>query len=165
MIIELRPATRADGPTVAEMFLEAFTTTLPSIALAHTPDECREHFSTTVIDEYETWVALIDGEHAGFFALSAAPDTVTPIGTISDAMLDHLYLRPSYTGCGIGERCLHLAKYRRPAGLDLWTFQINAGARRFYERHGFTAVYLGDGRDNEEGEPDVRYAWRPEADR
>ena len=157
MIIELRPATRADGPTVAEIFLEAFTTTLPSITLAHTPEECREHFSTTVIDEYETWVALIDGEYAGFMALSIAPETAA-----SGAMIDHLYLRPSHTGRGIGERCLHLAKYRRSAGLDLWTFQINAGARRFYERHGFTAVYLGDGRDNEEGEPDVLYAWRPE---
>ena len=162
MIIELRPATRADGTFVAEIYLASFTTTLPSIELAHTHDECREHFSTTVIDDYETWVALIDGDYAGFMALSAAPDATTPIGAIAGAMIDHLYLRPSYTGRGIGERCLHLAKYRRPAGLDLWTFQINAGARRFYERHGFAAVYLGDGRDNEEGEPDVRYAWRPE---
>jgi hypothetical protein len=43
----------------------------------------------------------------------------------------------------------------------LWTFQANAPARRFYERHGFGAVEFGDGSGNEEGEPDVRYVWEP----
>ena len=43
---------------------------------------------------------------------------------------------------------------------QLWTFQSNHGARRFYERHGFVAVQHTDG-DNEEGAPDVRYEWRP----
>ena len=33
----------------------------------------------------------------------------------------------------------------------------NTDARRFYERHGFTAVASSDGSDNEEREPDVRY--------
>ena len=41
--------------------------------------------------------------------------------------------------------------------LRLWTFQRNAGARRFYERNRFIAVEFGDGSGNEEGEPDVRY--------
>ena len=41
--------------------------------------------------------------------------------------------------------------------LRLYTFQSNEGARRFYERHGFAAVAFGDGSDNEEREPDVRY--------
>ena len=41
--------------------------------------------------------------------------------------------------------------------LRLYTFARNAGARRFYERHGFVAVAFGDGSANEEGEPDVRY--------
>jgi len=34
------------------------------------------------------------------------------------------------------------------------------GARRFYERHGFRAIHLTDGRDNEEKMPDVRYRWQ-----
>jgi hypothetical protein len=32
-------------------------------------------------------------------------------------------------------------------------------ARRFYERHGFTAIAFDGGSGNEEGCPDVRYAW------
>ena len=44
-------------------------------------------------------------------------------------------------------------------GLQLWTFQRNAVARHFYERHGFRAAELTDGARNEEVEPDVRYVW------
>ena len=62
---------------------------------------------------------------------------------------------------GLGSRFVRLAKTRRPHGLDLYTFQVNAGARRFYERHGFRVVDLDDGARNEEHQPDVRYRWRP----
>ena len=48
----------------------------------------------------------------------------------------------------------------RPAGLKLWTFQSNRGARRFYESHGFTAGVSTTG-DNEENAPDICYEWRP----
>jgi hypothetical protein len=43
--------------------------------------------------------------------------------------------------------------------LELWTFQRNANARRFYETHGFRCARLTDGRDNEEHEPDALYEW------
>jgi predicted N-acetyltransferase YhbS len=79
--------------------------------------------------------------------------------------IDQLYVAPGWTGHGIGGRLLSTAKARRPDGLGLYTFQVNAGARRFYERHGFVVVALGDGSSNEEGQPDVRYAWRPRARR
>ncbi len=42
---------------------------------------------------------------------------------------------------------------------ELWTFQTNLPARRFYERHGFIAVRWTDGASNEERAPDVRYVW------
>lgn len=63
--------------------------------------------------------------------------------------------------CWLGDRFVALAKQRRPDGLQLWTFQVNGPARRFYERHGFAAVEETDGAGNEEREPDVRYVWRP----
>lgn len=59
---------------------------------------------------------------------------------------------------GLGSRLVSVAKDRCPDGLDLWTFAANAGARRFYERHGFVVVATTDG-DNEEGAPDVHYRW------
>ena len=56
---------------------------------------------------------------------------------------------------------LALAEQRQPDGLQLWTFQADGPARRFYLRHGFTEVERTDGSGNEEHEPDVRYTWRP----
>jgi len=55
------------------------------------------------------------------------------------------------------------AREERPAGLQLWTFQVNDEARRFYGREGFVEVEHTDGAGNEEGEPDVRLEWRPPA--
>ena len=63
------------------------------------------------------------------------------------------------TGRGIGAELLKLAKRERPTGLRLWTFASNAGAQRFYERHGFVEARRTDGSDNEEGEPDILYLW------
>jgi hypothetical protein len=53
------------------------------------------------------------------------------------------------------------AKARRPDGLGLWTFQVNAPAIRFYLRHGFRIIRRTDGAGNEEREPDLRMEWRP----
>jgi len=59
---------------------------------------------------------------------------------------------------------LTLAKRERPGGLRLWTFESNTGAQRFYERHGFVATDRTDGRNNEEGAPDILYVWNGERD-
>jgi GNAT superfamily N-acetyltransferase len=75
--------------------------------------------------------------------------------------LDQLYVRPDRIGQGIGRRLLEVAREQSPAGLSLYTFQVNERARRFYERNGFMADWFGDGSGNEEGQPDVRYVWRP----
>ena len=45
--------------------------------------------------------------------------------------------------------------------MQLWTFQQNDRARRFYEARGFEAVEFTDGSGNKERQPDVRYVWRP----
>lgn len=95
----------------------------------------------------ETWVAELEGAVVAFCSLG-------------DGWIEQLYVAPGYTGRGIGSRLVQLAKERQPAGLQLWTFQVNVGARRFYERHGFRAVEMTHGAGNEEGQPDVRYAWQ-----
>lgn len=43
--------------------------------------------------------------------------------------------------------------------LELWTFQRNALAGRFYEARGFTLIEQTNGTRNEEKEPDARYLW------
>lgn len=81
--------------------------------------------------------------------------------TVGRDDLDQLYVAPDRLGRGIGRRLLEHARERSPSGLTLYTFQVNARARAFYERNGFVADWFGDGSANEERQPDVRYAWRP----
>lgn len=148
--IELRRAGRDDADAISDVYLAAFSATY-DFPLAHTDAEVRAWIGDVLIVDRDVWVATNpDGGVVGFLALG-------------DDMLEQLYIAPGWSGHGIGSRLVALAKERRPDGLDLYTFQVNAGARRFYERHGFVEVSRGDGADNEEGQPDVRYSWRPGA--
>jgi GNAT superfamily N-acetyltransferase len=146
--VAIRPAVAADASAVADVYLASFHATY-DFPLAHTDDQVRRWIRETVITGGGTWVAL-DADGAVVAMMVVAPDD-----------LDQLYVRPDRLGEGIGRRLLDRAKEQSPAGLSLYTFQVNERARRFYERNGFTAEWFGDGSDNEEGQPDVRYAWRP----
>lgn len=137
----------ADAAAVAEVFLDSFHATY-EFPLAHTDDEVRGWIRDRLIPTYETWVADEDGSVVALMAL-------TP------GHLDQLYVAPDRLGGGIGRRLVALAKERSPSGLSLWTFQVNARARRFYERNGFVAVESTDGSGNQERQPDVRYEWAP----
>lgn len=145
----VRRAVESDAAAVAEVWLRSFLEALPSVRRAHTDDQVRSWFREVVVPGQETWVATVEGSVVGMMVLA-------------DADLDQLYLDPAWQGQGTGSRLVHLAKQRRPAGLALWTFQVNNSARRFYERHGFVAAESTDGHRNEEREPDIRYLWRPE---
>ena len=111
----------------------------------HADDDVRAWFATTVLPERETWVIEDEG-------------AVVALMVLEPGWIDQLYVEPMYTGRGLGSRLVDLAKELNADGLDLWTFQANAGAKRFYERHTFVAVDTTEG-DNEEGAPDVRYHW------
>jgi GNAT superfamily N-acetyltransferase len=145
--ITIRPATSADAASVADVYLASFHATY-DFPLAHTDDEVRGWIGD-VIGSGGTWVALDPlGAIVGMMA-------------IEPGVLDQLYVRPDRLGEGIGRRMLDVAQDRSPDGLTLHTFQVNSRARRFYERNGFVADWFGDGSGNEEGQPDVRYVWRP----
>ncbi len=115
----------------------------------HTDDEIRVHVRETLIGREETWLAS-DG------------DGVVAMMALKPGWVDQLYVAPERLGEGIGRRLLDVAKEQAGNdGLQLWTFQINDRARRFYERNGFAIAEMTDGSGNEEHEPDVRYVWVP----
>ncbi|MFD9069574.1 GNAT family N-acetyltransferase [Streptomyces lasiicapitis] len=145
--VTLRAATDADAAAVAEVYLRAYDAALPTVRRAHTDAEVRDFFRYVVVGRGGTWVAEAAGVAVGMMVLEGEE-------------LSQLYLAPEWRGRGVGDRFVALAKERSPSGLSLWTFQVNAPAHRFYERHGFAAAERTDG-DNEEREPDVRYVWRP----
>lgn len=71
-----------------------------------------------------------------------------------------LHTHPDFIGRGAGRLLVDAAKRCGEDALELWCFQANFRARRFYERLGFEAIAFTDGRDNEEKMPDIRYRWR-----
>ena len=149
-MIRLRRATDSDAAALAEVFLASFHATY-DFPLAHADDEVRGWVRDRLIPSQETWVAVDE---------SLEGHDVVGMMAITPGHLEQLYIAPDRLGEGLGRRFVDLAKERSPVGLDLWTFQVNDRARRFYERNGFEAVEFTED-NNEERQPDVRYEWRP----
>ena len=145
----IRRAIPSDACAVADVWLRSWAAALSTVRRGHTDQEVRAYVRAVVIPQRETWVAVADGSVVGMLVLD-------------EGFVSQLYLDPPWRGQGIGDQFVRLAKQRYPDGLQLWTFQVNAPAQRFYERHGFIAVEHTDGSGNEEHEPDIRYVWRPE---
>lgn len=84
----------------------------------------------------------------------------TPVGFLAreDGFIHALFVAARAQRRGVGGALLRDAQSRADR-LDLWTFEANAGARRFYRRHGFEVVARSTG-DNEEGLPDIRFRWQ-----
>ncbi|EJN11924.1 acetyltransferase [Bradyrhizobium sp. YR681] len=119
---------------------------MPWLIGLHTPDEDRWFYRERVFPACHVW-----GQFDG--------DELNGIVAFRDGWIEQLYVLPSVQGRGVGTELLDVAKgaWER---LELWTFQRNAPARRFYEMRGFTLVEETDGVRNEEKEPDAHYLWR-----
>ncbi len=112
------------------------------------------------LDEQLAYLASLVQQHSVYLAVDEdAGDTRRVVGllVVGDGELDQLYVHVDYQGRGVGTRLLDLAKSLSLGGLQLYTFEINQGAQRFYERHGF--VVIGRGVEAESGRADIRYAW------
>ncbi|MFD3514123.1 GNAT family N-acetyltransferase [Streptomyces sp. NPDC058657] len=145
----LRRAVDGDAGAAAEVWLRSYGAALPGVRRAHDDDGVRAWFRHVVVPEYETWVA------------EDAAGTLVGVMVLDAVGIDQLYLAPERRGCGLGDLFVAKAKQLRPEGLELWTFQVNGSALRFYLRHGFTEAGRTDGSRNEEREPDVRLVWKP----
>jgi len=151
--VRVRPAFSAprrarpdESRSLADLWLRSRSASVPAIpAPVHADDEVREWFASVVVTDREPWIITRDDRPAALLVLDAG-------------WIDQLYVDPMWTGQGLGSVLLGVAKDRSPEAIDLWTFQSNLGARRFYERHGFLVIASTMG-DNEEGAPDLHYRW------
>jgi ribosomal protein S18 acetylase RimI-like enzyme len=147
--VTLRPASAADVRVVADIFTASRRDALPYLPELHSDDDTYGHFANVVTQRCAIWLAEQEGRIIGFMAWNAATEHI-----------DHLYLLPGHYRRGVGSSLLEKAKALSRGRIQLFAFQRNARARAFYERHGFHAVWFGDGAENEEREPDVLYEWR-----
>jgi len=135
----------ADMDAAARVHRASFDHALPWLTGLHTPEEDRWFYRERVFPACEVWGAF-DG------------DALLGLIAFREGWIDQLYVLPDAHGLGSGSALLQIAQ-KAFARLQLWTFQRNQAARRFYERRGFALVRETDGSTNEEKEPDALYIW------
>lgn len=143
MTVVIRPANLADAPAVGHILYDFLdkTTWMPRL---HSRRQTHKFCQSMVVQGWVT-VAEVAGKVQAFLA--------------RDAQFIHaLYVARGMCGQRIGHRLLRDAQMQETA-LELWTFQANEGAQRFYLREGFKEVERTDGQGNDEKLPDIRYRW------
>ena len=114
--------------------------------MLHAAAEYRSFIANVILRDCEVSVAEDESGIVSFLART-------------DEEVRLLYTRPDCIGRGAGTQLVEAAKKSGVEALELWCFQANVRARRFYKARGFRAIRFTDGADNEEKTPDVRYRW------
>src|SRR5712691_845611 len=147
MPFRLRRATDADADAIAELFFASFRL-LTFLPMLHTLEGYRRFVANVLLKECGVTVVEDDTGIISFLALQGEE-------------VRQLYTRPDRIGRGAGTQLIEAVKSSGVAALELWCFQANTRARRFYVARGFRAIRFTDGAANEERTPDVRYRWEP----
>jgi GNAT superfamily N-acetyltransferase len=134
-----------DMDQAAQVHRLAFDHALPWLTGLHTPGEDRWFYRERMFKACTLWGAF-HGE------------AMTGIIAFRNDWIDQLYVLPDAQRRGVGSELLQVGKGASDR-LQLWTFQRNTRARRFYEARGFVLAEETDGAGNEENEPDARYLW------
>ena len=143
--IVCRPATIDDAPAIASVFSPSLRL-LSFLPILHTEEEDRRFIKNVIFAECEVTVAEANAGIVSFLARQ-------------EQEIRLLYTHPAYLGMGAGTRLVEAAKASGVPALELWCFQANTRARRFYEACGFRPIRFTDGDENKEKMPDVRYRW------
>ncbi len=93
-----------------------------------------------------------------YLCIDTNADKVVGLMALADSELNQLYVHIDYQRRGIGTGFIQLAKKLSPEKLELFSFEVNIKAQAFYRHHGFFVI--GQGYENEENMPDIRYRWR-----
>lgn len=147
--VSIRPYRATDSDALIILWRISREKSLPDfqVAKGHFFYEDCDYFRNYVVAKNRIWVATKQKARVGFLAMN-------------ESFVDQLYVHPDHWRRGIGRKLLGHAKQLSPEHVWLYTLQINANARAFYEKHGFIAEKLGVS-PPPESEPDVEYHWRP----
>lgn len=119
---------------------------MPWLPNLHTAEQDVAFFRNRVLPNQTVEVAIRDDKIAGLIAYEKD-------------WVNQLYLDPEHWRAGIGsallQRALKGVQFRQ-----LWVFEQNHAAQKFYTQHGFKVVERTDGSNNMEKCPDFRMEWR-----
>lgn len=150
-MLTLRRAAAADADAIAAVFSPSLRL-LDFLPALHTVAEDRWFIENVILRDCAVTAAEDAGRIVAFLALQGGEIRL-------------LHTHPEWIGRGAGSLLVEHAKASGAAALELWCFQANTRARRFYEARGFRAIRFTDGADNEEKTPDVRYRWERQMSR
>lgn len=139
--MKLERATLARAAAVARLlhdFNSEFETPVPSVA------DLEQRFARLLRRDDVVVVLALDPDPVGFALLTLRP---TPYSDGPLAQLEELYVVPDLRGSGIGsqmmEYAIGLVRERGCEEMHINVDEPDSGARRFYERHGFSNYELG----------------------
>jgi len=143
----IRPYKTDDFDPVTTLWRRAREQAFPDFQRrkGHTFEEDQVYFRDVILINNDVWVVEMGEQPVAFMA-------------IAGDFIDQLYVHPNYQRIGLGESLLAHARTLSPEHLWLYTLQINANGRAFYEKNGFRIVKLGIS-PPPESEPDVEYHW------
>lgn len=143
--LKLRPAVAEDSEAIARVFSPSLRL-LSFLPALYTPAQERRFIADVIMKDCAVTLAEQGGSVVSFLARDREEIRL-------------LHTHPDFIGRGAGALLLTAAKASGVAALELWCFQANRRARRFYEAHGFRPIAFTDGARNEEKLPDLRYRW------
>ena len=155
LTVTVRDFAESDFDALVPLWHETNLLSYPYVRVhqEHTLADARHFFRSNVLAECRVWVA------------ESSPPRYLGLLALSGVWIRQLAVFPPFQRQGVGSSLLQKAREHSPGRLRLHTFQRNAAARAFYERHGFSAVAFGVS-PAPEAEPDVEFSWQmPDARR
>jgi len=136
-VIDVRPASEADGPVLARIDLATRT---PAASLAPPPADVAGYlFFDERTKPSDVLVAELDGVVAGWVKVQSASPAVTAHAHVLE--IGGLAVDPAHQGAGVGRRLVEAAVQEcsrlGARKVTLRVLRHNVGARRLYEKGGF----------------------------
>lgn len=141
-VIEYRPEY---GRELVRMWRDSFERGV-GVVDPHPLDEQFRYLEEKVVPENRVLVVL-----------DLAGTAVTGFMASTPEKISQLYVHVGHQRRGIGSLLVNIAKQQSCGRLRLFTFSVNAVARRFYERHGFKVI--GRGFEEDWQLEDLEYEW------
>lgn len=146
--ITLRQGTEADMPALLNLWVEAWSRTMPEIDFEARRPWKANRLTMMVSEGADLTIAESKGVILGGALINPARNC-----------LDQLVVAPAAWGQGVAKALVAHACHLCPQGLNLTVNQENPRAIRFYEREGF--VRTGEGVNPHSGRAIYHYAWTP----
>jgi GNAT superfamily N-acetyltransferase len=151
-MLSMRSAEKSDAAEIAALYLASRKLLSAYAQLVHSDNAIVDWIENRLIPDGGVTVAVLKNRMIGMCATSQHDGF---------NWVDQLYVHPQHIGQRVGTTLLMHTLQKLQSPIRLYTFQANAGASCFYERHGFVAIQFSDGANNEERVADILYEYKP----